>query len=142
MSSRLTAVWLCNLALCVPCSFSDYGPKPRGLPNIKTKNLNVDQVNVIHNHVREDSGYDFIDFIESQFGAILYSMVLFLLFFMLIFSTVMRFLIEKETHLIFFKKMQFISGILCFLALSVPFLLPYLHLAYKEMMLDNQRHNR
>ena len=47
----------------------------------------------------KDGGFDFIDFIEGQFGAILYSMVLFLLFFMVIFSTVMRLMLVSVTPL-------------------------------------------
>lgn len=46
--------------------------------------------------MQKEPGFDFIDFIEGQFGAILYSMVLFLLFFMLIFSTVMRMMLVRS----------------------------------------------
>ena len=109
---------------------SGYDRRLKGVTSIKTK---IDQ---------REPGFDFIDFIESQFGAILYSMVLFLLFFMLIFSTVMVCLLEKESHLRFFGKMQRISGFLSLLALCSPFLLPYLYLCYKEVMLENHHHNR
>ena len=50
----------------------------------------------IKTKVQKEPGFDFIDFIEGQFGAILYSMVLFLLFFMLIFSTVMRMMLVRS----------------------------------------------
>ena len=38
--------------------------------------------------------------------------------------------------------MQFIAGVLSTLALVSPFLIPYLHLCYKEVMLENNHHNR
>jgi len=49
---------------------------------------------------------------------------------------------EKESHLRFFRKMQGVSACLSFLALVSPFLLPYLYLCYKEVMLENHHHNR
>ena len=42
----------------------------------------------------------------------------------------------------FFRKMQAISAVLSFFALLSPFLLPYLYLCYKEVMLENHHHNR
>ena len=80
-----------------------------------------------------DAVEDFLKFLETQFVAVLYCMVVFLVFFMFIFSSVMRMMTEKERHLRFFKSMQGYSMLACILVVLAPFAVPYAMVLLREL---------